>query len=117
MPSLTHQLRHANRRLGVWLEGLALESRSAVATPEQLTAMLSDLLRAGAALRAETIPVIGTDPELDCELARYRRHVERLRELLPSIHSRLLGERARLEGQRARVQAAAEWARASRQIL
>jgi hypothetical protein len=92
-----------------------------------MAALLSELLRAGAALRAEPIPAKGkgngndngnsNDPELDSELELYRRNVERLRDLLPSIHRQLLAERARLEAQRARVRSAAEWARASRQTL
>jgi len=50
-------------------------------------------------------------------LSAYRKQVERLRVLLPSIHQTLLGERARLEQERARVTSTAEWARRSRQTL
>jgi hypothetical protein len=50
-------------------------------------------------------------------LSEYRSSVERLRTLLPSIHSTLLEERARLERERARVQSAANWACRSRQTL
>jgi hypothetical protein len=118
MPSLGQVLRDANHFLGARLEGLVLPVGNPVPVkPEQLAAILSELLKAGAALRAQPLPAIGADPELDFELARYRRHVERLRDLLPSIHSQLLLERARLEAQRSRVRAAAEWARASRQTL
>jgi len=118
MPSLCHHLRDANGRLGPWLESMAPEpGRSAMVTPEHLTALLSELLRTGAALRATPIPAQGFDPDLDSELARYRSHMERLRDLLPSIHRHLLLERARLEAQRARVKAASEWARASQQTI
>lgn len=118
MSSLSHLLRDTNRRLSTWLEALVSRPENpVVARPEQLTALLSELLKTGAALRAQPLPPSGTDPELDSELALYRGHVERLRQLLPSIHSQLLLERARLEGQRSRVRAAAEWARASRQTL
>jgi hypothetical protein len=118
MPSLSYLLRETNGRLGSWLEGLVSpEGNPVIAKPEQLTAILSELLKTGAALRGQPMPQPGTDPELDFQLALYRRHVERLRDLLPSIHSQLLLERACLEGQRARVKAAAEWARASRQTL
>lgn len=118
MPSLSHLLRDTNCRLGPWLEGMVSPPHNPVIVrPEQLTAILSELLKTGAALRAQPTPQAGTDPELDFELARYRRHVERLRDLLPSIHSQLLLERACLEAQRARVKAAAEWARATRQTL
>jgi hypothetical protein len=43
--------------------------------------------------------------------------MERLRDLLPSIHAQLLAERARIEAERARLRAASEWACASRQTL
>jgi hypothetical protein len=82
-----------------------------------MAGLLSELLRAGMGLRAEPLPARGFDPELDEEIDQYRRHVEHLRDLLPSIHRQLLAERARLEAQRSRVQAAAAWARASRQTL
>ena len=118
MPSLLHSLRDANHRLGPCLDSLVSERGQAViATPEQMAALLSELLCAGAALRAEPIPAKGNDPELDIELESYRSHVERLRDLLPSLHRQLLAERARIEGQRSRVHSAAAWARASRQTL
>lgn len=118
MYSLSGLLRDTSHRLGSWLDGL--ESRTenpVIAKPEQLTGILSELLKTGAALREQPMPATRADPELDRELALYRRQVERLRELLPSIHRQLLLERARLEAQRSRVKAAAEWARASRQTL
>jgi hypothetical protein len=54
---------------------------------------------------------------LELELDQYRKNVERLRTVMPSIHSVLLQERARLEQERARVESVAEWARGSRQTL
>ncbi|MGB2606633.1 MAG: hypothetical protein ACLP00_18480 [Terracidiphilus sp.] len=118
MPSLLHTLRDTNLRLAPCLDSLVLKSGGvAIATPEQMAGLLSELLCAGAALRAEPIPAKGNDPELDAELETYRGHVERLRDLLPSIHHQLLEERARIEGQRSRVQSVAAWARASRETL
>jgi hypothetical protein len=118
MPSLLHNLRQTNRRMSYWLDNLASRhGQSFAATPEQMGGVLSELLRTGQWLRAEPLPPKVDDPELRGELDQYRRHVERLNALLPSIHSGLLAERARLESQRARVRAAAEWARASRQTL
>ncbi len=118
MSPLSNALRDTNHRLRFWLETMVPTSgQPMVSTPEHLAALLSELLRAGAELRAEPIPTKGHDPQLDVELAAYRSHVERLRDLLPSIHSQLLSERARLEAQRTRVRSAAEWARASRQTL
>lgn len=85
--------------------------------PELITALLSELLRVGAGLRAQPLPLKGNDPELDDELDTYRRNVERLRELLPSIHTQMLMERARIEAQWSRIHSAAQWARASRETL
>lgn len=122
MTSLTlshaQNIRDTNRRLSFLLADVpAKPGPPAVATPEHMAALLAELLRAGATLRAEALPTKGSDRELDTELDEYRRHVERLRELLPSIHRQLLAERARIEAQRTRVRSAAEWARASRQTL
>jgi hypothetical protein len=122
MPLRSQNLRDTNRRLLHWFNSMVDASgRTAVATPEQMSAMLSELLRVGEGLRGKPLPghddLQNDDPELEIELNRYRRNVERLRELLPAIHRELLAERARLEVQRARVRAAAEWARASRQTL
>ncbi|MFZ0774297.1 MAG: hypothetical protein WCA49_23745 [Candidatus Sulfotelmatobacter sp.] len=122
MPSLTlsrsQDLRETNQRLRHWLDCMITQrGQLSVATPDHITALLSELSRAGAELRAQPFPAKGTDPELDAELEQYRGNVERLRDLLPSIHSQLLVERARLEAQRARVQSAVEWARASRQTF
>lgn len=127
MPSLTmsrsQNLRDTNCRFRFWLDSmLARQGRPTVATPEHISpelmaGLLSELLRAGAGLRAEPLPAKGTDAEWDRELDEYRGNVERLRDLLPSIHRQLLAERARLEAQRTRVRSAAEWARASRRTL
>jgi hypothetical protein len=126
MPSLSQSLRETNHRLSFWLDSMvAAHGQLALATPEHMAALLSELLRAGAELRVKPLtpgkdnPELNSalDPDLERELAEYRRHIDRLRQLLPSIHTKLLGERARLEAQRARVRSAAEWARASRQTL
>jgi len=118
MSSLFQNLRDTNLRLRSCLDRMVPErGQTAIATRGHMAALLSELLRAGVWLRAEPLPAKGNDLELDGEIDEYRRNVERLRELLPSIHRHLLAERARIEAQRARVHSAAEWARASRQIL
>jgi hypothetical protein len=118
MPSRVQTLRDANLRIPDWLDCVvARREQAAAVTPDQMAGLLAELLKAGERLRAEPIPEKGLDPELDDELDKYRRNVERLKRMLPAIHSQLLVERARLEFQRARVQAAAEWARASRRTL
>jgi hypothetical protein len=118
MPSRVQTLRDANRRIPDWLDCVvARHEQATVVTPDQMAGLLADLLKAGEGLRAEPTPEQGVDPELDNELEKYRWNVERLQRMLPAIHSQLLVERARLESQRARLQAAAEWARASRSTL
>ncbi len=118
MPPLLENLRDTNERLYVWLESIVpRDAQPAVPNPEQMAALLSELLRVGVSLRAQPISGSTDDKALDAELERYRGNVERLRDVLPAIHDQLLAERARLEAQRARVQSADAWARASRQTL
>jgi hypothetical protein len=111
------ELRETTRRLSFWLDSLPdfrPETQQDAATPEQMTELLSELLKAGEWLRANNGK---TDPDLESERASYRKQVERLRGLLPSIHQALLRERSRLEQERERLTAAGEWARVSRQTL
>src|SRR5580700_684176 len=117
--SRSHDLRETNSRLRTWLEGMDMNAGNTAChvTPADISALLSELVHAGAGLRAEPIPPEGIDPELDEELAEYRKNVEHLRDRMPAIHRQLLAERARLETQRTRVQLAVEWAQASRQTL
>jgi hypothetical protein len=86
------------------------------ATPRQMAGLLAELMRAGQCLR-ELPSEHHRDAALATEVNRYRRNVERLRDLLPSIHGALLRERARLEQERARVESATEWVRRSRQTF
>jgi len=116
-PSPAENLRDTNRRLGSWLETIVAVPGRITIAPECMAALLSELLRAGSDLRSQPMPPKGIDPAWDQELDTYRQNVERLRDLLPSIHSHLLAERARIESQRARVRAASEWVRAARQTL
>lgn len=116
---LAQNLHECNSRLEFWLESLIPDAsrpipQSRAATPEQMAGLLSELMRAGAGLRS--LPR-DQSPELEQELSVYRKNVDRLRELMPSIHATLLQERARLENERGRLESAAEWARSSRQTL
>ena len=131
---LAQTLHETNARLRSWLEDLTLgrvacdgkasaaepsarETSSpepCAATPEQMAGLLSELMRAGAALRL--LPR-DADALLDEELGEYRKNAERLRALMPSIHGALLRERARIEQERARVQTSGAWAQGSRQTL
>lgn len=115
---LAENLRETNSRLCFWLESLApgqaQPPAGRAATPQQMNGLLSELMRAGEWLRH--LPS-EKDAALERELSAYRQNVERLRDLLPLIHSTLLRERARLEQERARIESAAEWARRSSQTL
>jgi hypothetical protein len=113
---LTQELHETNCRLSVWLDDLSAQSvaQARPATPQQMSALLSELMRTGERLRR--LPAV-RDGELESELSFYRGNVQRLRTLLPSIHANLLQERSRIERERARVQSAAEWARRSRETL
>jgi len=105
-----------NARLRFWLDSLAagVATESSSATPQQISGLLAELLRAGERLR--TLPA-RRSAELEQELDQYRQNVEHLRELLPSIRRALLEHRARLEQERSRLRTAADWARGSRQTL
>lgn len=120
MPSRLQIMRETNQRLSLCLDRIA-SNPGATVTPDQMGALLSELLAAGAGLRAQTSPAAQdgreSTGELDHELAEYRRQVERLRDLLPSIHRTLLAERSRIEAHRFRLHSAGEWVRASRQTL
>lgn len=110
-------LRQANRRLLGLLDRMAGDGGPCrVPAPEEIAALLSELMHTGADLRARS-GASDEDAEFARELQEYRGHVERLREMLPTIHGQLLAERARIEAQRARIETAAEWARGSRQTL
>ncbi|HEX3819458.1 MAG TPA: hypothetical protein VHW45_03965 [Candidatus Sulfotelmatobacter sp.] len=84
------------------------------AGPAEIELLLSELMQAGQLLR--NLPE-KKEAQLERELALYQSNVTRLRDMLPSIHDRLLRERARLEQERSRVESAAEWVRGSRQTL
>jgi hypothetical protein len=116
---LAQNLRETNSRLGFWLDRMIKHETperhaSRKLIPQQMAALLSELMRAGHWLRE--VPR-DPEPEVEQELNQYRKNVERLRDLLPSLQAALLEERARLEQERARVRSAVEWARRSRQTL
>lgn len=119
-PELAQTIRETNARLRFWLDGLAPDPAQpgpppgSAASPQQMAGLLSEMMRAGQWLRA--LPG-DKDALLAEELSEYRKNVERLRAVLPSIHGALLRERARLEQERARVESAAAWASGSRQTL
>lgn len=79
-----------------------------------MNGLLAELMRAGTWLRE--LPE-NRNAALAQEVAEYRKQIEQLRGLLPSIHDALLRERARLEQERNRLASAGQWARGSRQTL
>jgi len=116
---IAENLHQCNVRLGQALSGLDAGSapgcqQARAASPHQMAGLLSELMTAGESLRS--LPC-EQGPDLQLEVSLYRKNVERLRELMPFIHSALLQERAHMEQERGRVEAAAEWARRSRLTL
>ncbi len=112
MSGVANGLHETNRKLRSLLESVAPDSTHLMTvTPEQLAAVLMELLQAGEWLRHSPTQA---DLEMESELRDYRKNVERLRAMLPTIQARLLTERARLEAERAHLEAAAAWARTSR---
>lgn len=112
---IVRSLQETNTRLRGRLDGLMMAAtQSILATPQQISGLLSELMQAGQKLLA--LPPVKS-PELQQELDRYRRNVQQLRDLLPSIQRALLERRAYLEAERARLRSAAEWIRGSRQTL
>jgi len=88
-------------------------AQTRVVLPEEMTDLLSWLMRAGQWLRSQPV-----DQRVrQQEIADYRAEVQRLHGLLPSIHAALLAERSRLEEERERVRTAGEWVQRSRETL
>ena len=89
------------------------DAQTRVVTPEEMTDLLSWLMRAGQWLRS-----LPSDPPVpEQHIADYQTQVQRLHGLLPSIHAALLAERGRLEQERERVHTAGEWVQRSRETL
>ncbi len=107
----------ANNNLRAGLTRFSPEPNpSAPLHPEDLSGLLKELLRAGNCWRS-VAPDAAPDADLDNAIADYRSIVERIAEILPRIHGRLLTEKARLEIARAHVTAASAWAKASQNTL
>jgi len=83
-------------------------------SPQHIASLLAELRQAGEWIRSAPSH---RPPQLQHALDQYRTLVERLRELMPRIHTTLLAERDRMEQERARVSSAAAWARRSRETL
>ncbi len=116
---IAQNLRASNQRLVLCLDQMkpsseTHEARQDSISPQQMQDLLSELMQAGEWLRSMPAQKSG---ELQQELNAYQKNVERLRDMLPLIHTTLLRHRAQLERERTRVQSATEWARRSRMTL
>jgi hypothetical protein len=113
----TDSLRCANGNLRAGLARLLPgPNASAPLDARDLSNLLSLLLRAADCLRGIP-PNAVPDANLKKEISAYRSTVEQLAQILPSIHGRLLTEKARLEIARAHVAATTAWAQASHNTL
>ena len=114
-PNPAVQLHAVSERLQLWIETVSpLIATGRTISPEQMSAVLSELMQAGTLLqRCADSP----DAPVQNELSLYRERVQRLRTLLPSLHESLLRERDRLSQRLTKVHAASEWVQASRQVL
>jgi len=113
----TEVLRIANINLRAGLDRLLPEpNASAPLCPKDLSGLRIELVSAGRCLRSIP-PRSAPDEELEKAISDYRSTVEKLAQILPRIHGRLLTEKARLEIARAHLAAAAAWAQASQNTL
>ena len=114
MVEVLEPLNRANRNLGRLLDLLEADPsvRRGIA-PDDLAVILTELLRVGEWLHGGSIPK--NNPEVARALAQYRASLDRLRSLMPFLHTQLLTERARLETERSHLEAASAWAGTSRQ--
>jgi hypothetical protein len=84
--------------------------------PEDLSAIASEILRARDCLRRLS-PHSEADVELHKQAFEYRDNLEKLKQLLPDLHRRLLGEKLRLQTADDHLAAIADWARANQKTL
>ncbi|MGO9125378.1 MAG: hypothetical protein ACLP6G_10880, partial [Terriglobales bacterium] len=82
----------------------------------EFTDLRAELLRSADCLRSLP-PATNTNAEVATEISDYRRNMEALGKILPSLQGRLLVEKARLETAREHVAKAAAWAQGSKKTL
>lgn len=114
---IAHHLRESRDRIRSMVSQLLPQTPqegAKLASPQQMSDLLSGLMRAGQWLR-----VLPADRghNLEEEICAYRSEVERLRSFLPAIQASLLAERGRLEHERERLNGATAWAQASSQTV
>ncbi len=101
-------LQSANQRMEFWLSHLDTWS-AGKACSDPMSELLGIILRVGEQLA----PIVsGTlDVSMEAELTKYRSNLHQLQQILPTVHARLIQQRARLELERARMQQVAGWTR------
>jgi hypothetical protein len=110
-------LRQAHRALQAGLARLQPQlTNPASLKPDDFAGLLASLLSAAGVVR--TIPAASMSAvEMKKEISQYRTTIEKLAQVLPSIHGRLLAEKARLEIVQTHMAATAAWAQASKKTL
>ena len=118
-------LRDVNYNLRAALDRFHPQSAAnSVATPEELSALTADLLRAGECMQnlgttnstSRPLPSAAAKT-LQQEMATYRANLETLQASLPDIHARLLAEKARLQTAEKHIASASAWAQANGKAL
>lgn len=113
MSKFSLELRRADQILDGLIETLAQSPQPSLAvTQDHLTRAFAAILQVEESLREGMHWT--ENPSLQLEIREYRDRLARVRSLMPSLHVRLLTERARLEAERSHLEAAGAWADASK---
>jgi len=104
-------IRDTNQKLNSLIEILRPAQKSFSVTPEYMTALLAEVVRAGEWLRDGLARNV--QGRMADELERYRLRLEQLRHLLPTLHAQLLTERSRLQAEKNHLEATTVWARSA----
>jgi len=115
-------LRQVNQKLRTALLRLHPERKSCSSIqPGDLSDLEAQIARAAECLQRQPAhdhsEARATKADLDRETLAYCRNLEDLRQFLPSLHVRLVAEKARLEAAKTQVAAAEAWAHARRKTL
>ena len=107
------ELRQVNCRLGAALSKLQIRH---CATPEDFSS-LRDVLVLGARATRQASRLLSPDPEWLAELSAYRSNLDKLKEVLASLHLGLQIRRRRLQANLEALEAASNWAQASKDSI
>lgn len=103
-------LQLANHNIGKRLTQLRCVGANVV-HPDLLADLRVNLAETGVWIKR--LPTDGpASPQLDAEISQYRSHLQELARILPTIHARLLAQRARMQTLGERYEAVQAWARA-----